>query len=71
MHFIQIIGEAANHVSDKTKEEYPIPWTKVVGMRNRIVHDYLTTNFVVVWEVVKQELPLLVAELEKDVPSQK
>ena len=38
---IQIIGEAANHLSkDFMKENQDIPWTKIIGLRNKIVHDY-------------------------------
>ena len=38
---IQIIGEAANHLSkDFMQENQDIPWSKIIGLRNKIVHDY-------------------------------
>lgn len=38
---IEIIGEAANHVSQETQSNMPnIPWSKIIGMRNKLAHDY-------------------------------
>ncbi|MDP8241140.1 MAG: DUF86 domain-containing protein [Candidatus Hatepunaea meridiana] len=69
VHLIQIVGEAARLVSDECREKYPvIPWTKIIGMRHRIVHNYINIQFRIVWDVVKYELPSLVEELEKIVP---
>jgi uncharacterized protein with HEPN domain len=66
---IQIIGEAARKISSGTKQAYPsIDWSSIVGMRNRLVHDYSRIDIGVVWEVVTDELPLLVAALERIVP---
>ena len=42
VHLIQIIGEAARCVSEETQKEHAnIPWSDVIGMRHRVVHDYL------------------------------
>ena len=42
VHLIQIIGEAARYVSEETQMEHAnIPWSDVIGMRHRVVHDYL------------------------------
>src|SRR5574341_922520 len=61
VHLIQVIGEAARHVSDSYRIEHPeVPWPKIVGMRHRIVHDYLNVNYDIVWDVVTQELPELI-----------
>lgn len=39
LHAVQIVGEAAAKVSDEVKNEAPdIPWSLIVGMRNRLVH---------------------------------
>ena len=41
-HLVQIIGEAAARVSVETRDAHPeIPWQKIIGMRHRLVHDYL------------------------------
>jgi uncharacterized protein with HEPN domain len=41
-HLVQIIGEAAGRVSQATRDSHPeIPWRRIIGMRHRIVHDYM------------------------------
>lgn len=40
----------------------------IVGMRNRIVHDYLNVDYNVLWETMTQAIPMLIVELEKIVP---
>ena len=70
VHLVQVIGEAARRVSANGQAEIPeIPWHEVIGMRNRIVHDYLGVDEDVVWEVVVHDLPSLVAVLERVVPA--
>ena len=68
-HLVQVIGEAAQRVSPEFRLQHPdIPWKEIIGMRHRIVHDYLNVDEDVIWEVVQQDLPLLVDELAKIVP---
>jgi uncharacterized protein with HEPN domain len=68
-HIIQVIGEAADHVSDEFKEAQPqVPWHEIIGMRHRIVHDYMNVDEDVVWSVVKNDLPTLIAILKKTIP---
>lgn len=65
-HLIQIVGEAANRVSPAYRAAHPdIPWTEIIGMRHKIVHDYLGVDYDIVWEVVTVDLPLLVRDLER------
>ena len=66
---LEIIGEAAARVSPGAKESHKnIPWGEIVGMRNRIVHAYFNVDIEMVWKVVKEDLPTLVAQLERIVP---
>lgn len=66
VHFIQIIGEAARSVSKEFVAAHPkVPWKTIVGMRMKIVHDYMDVNFDVVWDVAKEKLPPLVQNLEQ------
>ena len=68
-HLIQMIGEAARRVSPESQQKYPqIPWSDVIGMRHKIVHDYLDVDFDVVWEVVTKDLPSLISQLSPIVP---
>jgi uncharacterized protein with HEPN domain len=65
MNFI-IIGEAARNVPSEYRKRYPqIPWSKVVGMRNILTHDYLETNVEIVWKTVKKRLPLLKSVIQE------
>ena len=69
-HLVQVIGEATRHVSAEGQLDLPaIPWREIIGMRNRIVHDYLGVDEDVVWEVVSGDLPPLVEALERVVPA--
>jgi uncharacterized protein with HEPN domain len=45
-----------------------IPWRRMIGMRNRIIHEYDRVDLAVVWDVVQNELPSLIVELETIVP---
>jgi uncharacterized protein with HEPN domain len=57
---IGIIGEAANRISKEFKNENPeIDWKKIIGMRNRIIHDYFGVNLKIVWETVQNRIPEL------------
>jgi uncharacterized protein with HEPN domain len=70
-HLIQVIGEAARRVSSTFRERYPqIPWDAIAGMRNKIVHDYMDVDEDIVWDSVVHELPLLVDELKRIVPTE-
>jgi uncharacterized protein with HEPN domain len=68
-HLIQMIGEAARRVSPESQQKYSqIPWRDVIGMRHKIVHDYLDVDFAVVWEVATKDLPALISQLSPIVP---
>ena len=66
---MQIIGEAGRNVSRAFSDGHPeIPWNEIVGMRHKVVHDYLGVDEDIVWQVVTQDLPKLVVSLERLVP---
>ncbi len=68
-YLVQTIGEAARQVSPAGRAALPeIPWHRIVGMRHRIVHDYLNVDTDMVWEVVSVNLAPLVATLVADLP---
>lgn len=65
MHAIQEIGEAASRTTEPSRARVPgVPWTKIVGMRHRLVHVYWGVNMDLVHEVVVRDLPTLVAAIE-------
>lgn len=52
-HLIQVIGEAARQISREFSDGHPeIPWADIVGMRHKVVHDYLGVDEDIVWQVV-------------------
>lgn len=69
-HLLQIIGEAASHVSKECCDSQPqIPWKAVIGMRHKVVHDYMNVNEDVVWGTVTKDLPPLIEALKRIVSS--
>lgn len=66
VRLLEVVGEAANLVSKGHKEENPkIPWTKMTGMRNRLIHGYFDINLDIVWDTVVKDLPPLITDFEK------
>lgn len=63
---IEIIGEACNHISSALKESHPeIEWRSINGFRNISIHEYFGVNFKLVWEIAKNDLPLLKGSFQK------
>ncbi len=57
---IEIIGEAARHISQEFPEQHEeIPWSQMIGMRNKIVHDYFEIDVSKIWDTVKNDIPKL------------
>ena len=63
---IEIIGEAAAHLTDETRKAIPkLPFRKMRGMRNIVAHDYANVDLKIVWEVATVYVPEVCAVLEK------
>ena len=61
---IEIIGEAANMLTLRFQQSHPeTPWKMVKGMRNYIVHEYFQIDDIVVWDVVKNNIPELLEQV--------
>ena len=57
---LEIIGEAANHVSEEICAANPeIPWAAIIGMRNNLIHGYNEVNYSLVWATVQNDLKVL------------
>ncbi|HUW20677.1 MAG TPA: DUF86 domain-containing protein [Sedimentisphaerales bacterium] len=66
IHHLQIIGEAAVRISEDFQKRSPqVPWSKIIGMRNVLVHDYFGIDFDVVWNVVERDVPELEARINE------
>ena len=66
---IEVIGEAASRISDSFRDTHPeLPWRDIVGMRHRLVHGYFEIDRDRVSKTAREELPGLIAVIEKLVP---
>jgi uncharacterized protein with HEPN domain len=71
VRLLEIIGEAANRIPEEEQARYPqIPWPQIVSLRNRLIHGYDSVDFDILWQIVAEDLPPLIASLEGIVSSQ-
>ncbi|HNE28610.1 MAG TPA: DUF86 domain-containing protein [Saprospiraceae bacterium] len=57
---LQIIGEAVKQIPEEIRANYPdIPWKRVAGLRDKLIHDYWGTDMPIVMFVVRENLPKL------------
>jgi uncharacterized protein with HEPN domain len=55
---LEIIGEAVSKLSAGLKVKHlDVPWTEISGMRNRLIHGYMSVNLQIVWDTVQKVLP--------------
>ena len=63
---LEIIGEAASQLSDGIRTRGPaVPWPRIIGMRNRLVHAYFEVDYDQVWRTIAEDLPPLIHEIER------
>ncbi len=62
---VQLVGGAATKVPADVREGHSdIPWSKIIGMRNRLIHGYNHIDYSIVWETVTVSLPALLPLLD-------
>ena len=65
-HALEIIGEAANHLSPQFRSRYPpIPWEDINGMRHIVVHGYFGVDIDVIWRTAKEDVPVLRQQIQQ------
>ncbi|WP_456418414.1 HepT-like ribonuclease domain-containing protein [Methanocaldococcus infernus] len=63
---LEIIGEASKYIPEDIKNKYPqIPWKRIVGFRNIVIHKYFGIDYEIVWFIIKNELPTFKTTIEK------
>ncbi len=66
VRLLEIIGEAARSISPDFRDVNPdLPWNKMVGMRDRLIHGYYDVNLDVVWQTTTEDLRPLIVQLER------
>lgn len=55
---LEVLGEASKKIPESIKARYPhVPWKRMAGMRDKLIHEYFGVDLEIVWNVVKNELP--------------
>lgn len=63
---IEIIGEATRHISPPLLDQYPeIPWQDIIGMRHKLIHDYMGIDLKAVWDTAIDDIPVFKSQTEK------
>jgi uncharacterized protein with HEPN domain len=61
----EIIGEAAKNIPENVRNDYKdIDWIGIIGLRNRISHEYFGIDFSIIWNIIKFELSVLKKEIQ-------
>ena len=64
VHHLQILGEAARAMPQAIRDKIPqVAWSKIIGMRHILVHNYFKVDCDIVWAVIEVELPTLRREI--------
>lgn len=62
---LEIIGEAAARIDPEHRARHPnVPWSSMIGMRNRLIHDYPSVDLAIVWQTICEDIPALLPEVE-------
>jgi len=62
---LEIIGEAANHISEEMIKDFPeIKWRSVIGLRNLLIHEYFGIDVRIVWNIITNDLPKLKKQIQ-------
>ena len=63
---VEVVGEAARAIPEEVRSLAPeVPWRQIVSTRNKIAHQYFAVKLDVVWNIVQNDLPPLIASMER------
>jgi uncharacterized protein with HEPN domain len=63
---LEVIGEAVKNISDELRHRCPsVPWQRVAGLRDVLIHQYFGVNPELVWQITQHRLPELKQEVER------
>lgn len=68
---IEIIGEASRRLPDSFRNSHPeMDWRAMMGMRDRLIHDYFGVDYDIVWDVACNKTSDLIARIERILQSE-
>lgn len=63
---LEVVGEATKYLSDRLRKKHPqIPWRDLAGVRDKLIHGYFRIDYDIVWNIITNELPLLLPRIEE------
>ena len=63
---IEIIGEAANYITEETKSKFnDVQWRQIIGLRHILVHEYFGIDNKLIWQIIADDIPKLKEGIEK------
>lgn len=63
---IEIIGEATKNIPEEFKTLHPnIPWKKIVGMRDMLIHEYFSVDEQLLWETIQKDVPTFKTQVQQ------
>jgi uncharacterized protein with HEPN domain len=66
VRLLEIVGEAANRLPHDVQDRHPdIPWAEIIGLRNRLIHGYGAIDLDIVYRIITDDLPPLIAALDE------
>ncbi len=67
---IEIIGEAANYITEETKTKHSyIEWRQITGLRHILVHEYFGVDYKLIWQIISDDLPKLKTQIQAVIKS--
>jgi uncharacterized protein with HEPN domain len=70
LHQLLVLGEAGKRISPEFRAQHQdLPWKKIVGMRDKLIHEYDDVDLDEVWKTVRSDVPRLIKQLELLAPS--
>jgi uncharacterized protein with HEPN domain len=64
---LEIVGEATKHLLESQRQQYPpdISWREMAGLQDRIIYGYDAVNLRIVWETVKNRIPVIKPKIQQ------
>lgn len=63
---LEIIGEAARNIGESFTESHnELPWSEMISMRNKVIHEYIAVDVEILWKTIKEDLPKLKNQIKQ------